>query len=130
MASVFPLSRTQENYGSAWAAARLARSMTWHTSGALLAFAALQLWGVIALAGEPGARALPFVALGLLTLIAIPFARRLERRWRDLSSTALPSDGLVSHFRRDRSRLWRLALLVPTLWIGLFAVAAEAATLI
>lgn len=126
MASVFPHSRTQENYGSAMAAPRLARSMTWHASLALLVFAGVQLWGVMALSGSPGSRALPFIALGLLILLAIPFARRLERRWSDLARSALPSDGLVTSFRRDRSRLWRLALLVPTLWIGLYAAVAEA----
>lgn len=127
MASVFPQSRTHEKYGSAVAAPRLARAMTWHASTALLAFAGLQLWGVIALANMPGARILPFVALGLLILIAVPFARRLERHWRDLAASALPSSGLLMHFRRDRTRLWRLALIIPTLWLGLFAVVAEAA---
>ena len=129
MASVFPLSRTQEKYGSVLTAPRLARSMTWHTSAALLAFAGLQLWGVIALANMPGARTLPFVALGMLVLTAVPFARRLERRWRDLAGSALPSSGLEHVFRRDRSRLWRLAVFIPLAWIGLFAVVAEAAPL-
>ena len=128
MASVFPHSRTHKKYGSAVAAPRLARAMTWHASAALLSFAGLQLWGVVALARAPGGQVLPFVALGLLLLVAIPFARRLERRWRDLAASALPSSGLLMHFRRDRSRLWRLALIIPTLWLGLFAVAAEAAS--
>lgn len=130
MASVFPHSRTQDKFGSAQAAPRLARSMTWHASAALLAFSGLQLWGVIALADVPGAPILPFVALGLLILIAIPFARRLERRWRDLAASALPSAGLVTSFRQDRSRLWRLAVLVPSLWIGTFAAVAEATTIL
>ncbi|MEK6542099.1 MAG: hypothetical protein AABZ45_08270 [Pseudomonadota bacterium] len=127
MASVFPHSRTQDKYGSAVAAPRLARAMTWHASAALLAFAGLQLWGVVALSNVPGARILPFVALGLLILIAVPFARRLQRRWHGLAGSALPSSGLEHIFRRDRTRLWRLALIVPTLWLGLFAVVAEAA---
>lgn len=100
--------------------------MTWHASAALLAFAGLQLWGVIALANVPGARILPFVALGLLILIAVPFTRRLEQRWRSLAGSALPSSGLEHVFRRDRTRLWRLALVVPALWLGLFAAVAEA----
>ena len=103
--------------------------MTRHASAAVVTFAGLQLAGIFALATEPGARVLPYVALAMLLLFAIPFARRLERRWRGLATSALPSVGLLSHFRRDRSRLWGLALLLPTLWIGLFAVVAEAAPL-
>jgi hypothetical protein len=98
-------------------------------SGAVVTFAALQIFGVVAFAGLPGGGWLPLVALGLLLLIAIPFARHLDRRWSRLSDTALPSPGLMHSFRRDRARLWRLACIVPTLWLGLFAVMAEAATL-
>lgn len=110
------------------AAPRLARAMSWHASGALLLFAGIQIAGVIALADLPGGSALPFVALAMVLLIAVPFSRSLERRWSGLAGSALPSSGLVQAFRADRSRLWRLALVVPTLWIGLFAVVAEAAT--
>ena len=129
MATVFPLSRTHDKYGSAVAAPRLARSMTRHASAAVVAFAALQLAGIFVLSREPGANILPYVALAMLLLFAIPFARRMERRWRGLAHSALPSVGLLSRFRRDRSRLWGFALMLPTLWIGLFAVVAEAAPL-
>ncbi len=94
-----------------------------------MTFALLQIAGVVALSDIPGGSALPFVALALLLLIALPFSRMLERRWSGLASTALPSTGLVQAFRADRSRLWRLAVIVPTLWIGLFAVVVEAAQL-
>ncbi len=129
MASIFPLSRHQENYGSVTAAPRLARSMTLHASAAVVTFAGLQLGGVIVLADQPGAPALPFVAFALLVIIAIPFARRLQRRWQGLAQSALPSNGLLASFRQDRSRLWRLALLVPGLWIGAYTVVAEATPL-
>lgn len=127
MASVFPGSRTAESFCSRHGAARLARAMSWHASGALLLFAALQIVGVIALSGMPGGQMLPFVALALLVLVAVPFSRRLERRWSRLADTALPGPGLTVRFRKDRERLWRLACIVPTAWIGLFAVAAQAA---
>lgn len=103
--------------------------MSRHASGALLTFALLQIAGVVALSDMPGGSVLPFVALSVLLLVALPFSRMLERRWSGLASTALPSSGLMQAFRADRSRLWRLALIVPTLWIGLFAVVAEATTL-
>ena len=129
MASVFPGSRAQSSFVSSYGAPRLARSMSHHSSGALLTFALLQIAGVIAFNSLPGGNWLPFIALGLLFLLAIPFSRRLERRWSHFSETALPSPGLMVSFRRDRARLWRLACIVPTLWLGLFAVVAEAATL-
>ncbi|MEQ1510370.1 MAG: hypothetical protein ABL909_08245 [Sphingopyxis sp.] len=129
MASIFPHSRAQDNYGSPWAAPRLARAMTLHASLAVLAFAAIQLWGVVALADQPGGRILPFLALLFLLLAAVPFARHIERRWHGLASSALPSAGLEGRFRRDRGRLWRMALLVPTIWIGAFGAAAEASSL-
>jgi hypothetical protein len=103
--------------------------MSRHASGALLTFALLQIAGVVALSDMPGGSALPFVALATVVLVALPFSRMLERRWSALASTALPSSGLMQAFRADRSRLWRLALIVPTLWIGVFAVVAEASTL-
>ena len=129
MASVFPGNRTHISFVTPHGAPRLARAMSHHASGALLTFALLQVAGVVAFNSLPGGNWLPFIALGLLLLIAVPFSRRLERRWTHFSDTALPSPGLMVSFRRDRARLWRLACIVPTLWLGLFAVVAEAATL-
>lgn len=129
MASVFPGFRTHISFVSPHGAPRLARAMSHHASGALLTFAVLQIAGVVAFNSLPGGNWLPFIALGLLLLLAVPFSRRLERRWTHFSDTALPSPGLMVSFRRDRARLWRLACIVPTLWLGLFAVVAEAATL-
>lgn len=122
MASVFPQSRTQSYVQPLVGAERLARHMSWHASGALLTFAALQIWGVLTLIHVPYGRSLPFVALAILLLVAVPFSRRIERRWHDFANNALPSSGLLIRFRKDRSRLWRLAFLMPTLWIGGFAV--------
>jgi hypothetical protein len=103
--------------------------MSWHASGALLLFSLLQIAGVIALSAMPGGRVLPFVALALLILVALPYSRALERGWSRLADTALPGPGLTGRFRRDRERLWRMACIVPTAWIGLFAAAAQAAVL-
>ncbi len=101
--------------------------MSLHASGALIVFAMLQVAGVVAFAGLPGGALLPFLALLLLVVAAIPHARRMERRWSRLSDTALPSQALIARFRRDRAALWRLALLAPALWLGLFAGIAQAA---
>lgn len=129
MASAYPLARTRYHHFATMGAAQLARAMSWHASGALLTFAALQVAGVVVLAGLPGSGALPFVAFGLLMLLALPFSRALERRWTRLAHVALPSAGLVDRFRRDRARLWRMALLVPLGWLGFYAAMAEAAIL-
>lgn len=126
MASVFPLGRAQANWGSPDTASRLARRMSRHASAALLMFAAVQIVGIILLNDLPGGRMLPYVALALLVLGAVPFARRVEARWQDLEKRALPCPGLRARFRADRSTLWRLALAVPALWLGTFAVAARA----
>lgn len=120
MASVFPLSRTHENREFLPSPSKLARAVTLHSSLAVLTFAALQVCAVVALAQQPGGSMLPFVALAVLILLFIPFARRIERRWRNLAAAALPSDGLLVSFRRDRQLLWRLALIGPLAWVALF----------
>ncbi len=107
----------------------LARAMSMHASLALLTFAALQIAGVVLLANWPGGPNLPFVALGALLLLAIPFARRIERRWARLSENALPCPALHTRFRRDRRSLWRAALAVPPIWLASYAVVARAAGL-
>ena len=67
--------------------------------------------------------------LASLMVLAVPFTRHFERRWANLARTALPSATLLTLFRRDRARLWRFALLVPVVWLGGYAVMAEAAIL-
>jgi hypothetical protein len=126
MASVFPQSRTYLGVEALVGADRLAKSMAWHASGSLLTLAALQIWGVLTLINLPFGRSLPFVALAVLLLIGIPLTRRIERRWHRLAANALPSSALLIRFRQDRARLWRLALIVPTVWIGLFALVSRA----
>lgn len=128
MASVFPGNRTSESYCSRASAPRLAKAMSWHASGALLLFALLQIAGAFAVSGLPGGRLVPFVALALVLLVAVPFSRSLERRWAGLAGSALPCPGLMTRFRHDRQKLWRLACIVPTLWLALFAAVAKAAT--
>lgn len=125
MASVFPQSRGYSAIQQMVGPERLAKHMSWHASAALLTFAGLQIWGVLTLIDLPHARILPFVALAILLLVAVPYSRRIERRWHAFANTALPSSGLIVRFRKDRGRLWRLAFVVPTLWIGLFALVSK-----
>jgi len=126
MASVFPLGRIASVRSEEVRAAQLARAISFHIAGALVLFAIVQVLGVFALIDMPGGRVLPVAALAVLIVIAIPFARRLERRWSDLAVTALPSRGLHQRFVRDRSRLWALATAGPVIWLSLYAATAQA----
>ena len=127
MASVYPQSRGQIHTISAIGPRSLARGITVHTSLALMVFAVLQAVGVVALNDLPGGRWLPFIALAVLILIAVPFSRRVERRWRRMADQALPSSRLRNDYRRDRAQLWRYATIAPLLWIGSYSVVAQAA---
>jgi hypothetical protein len=128
MASVYPSRRVRSYSIRAQRAGSLARRMSRHSAGALLVFSIIQVWAVVTATPVAGGQWLPLIALGLLIVIAIPFARRIERRWGDLADNALPCPALVTQFRRDRARLWALALLVPALWVLSYAAVAEAAT--
>ena len=127
MASVFPGVRVNPRYTTPVSAPSLARAMSWHASGALMLFALMQIAGLL-LVDNAARGPAPFIALALVVLGAVPFARRLERRWARLAETALPSDGLINRFRQDRARLWRLALIVPPIWLGVAVLMSDTAT--
>ncbi|MBX9729527.1 MAG: hypothetical protein K2X31_11525 [Sphingopyxis sp.] len=127
MASVFPGARVNPRYTTPVSAPSLARAMSWHASGALMLFALMQIAGLL-LVDNAARGPAPFIALALVVLGAVPFARRLERRWARLAETALPSDGLINRFRQDRARLWRLALIVPPIWLGVAVLMTDTAT--
>jgi hypothetical protein len=126
MASVFPSARVHPRVTTPVSAPSLARAMSWHASGALMLFALMQIAGLFLIA-DAAHGPLPFIALAFVVLGAVPYARRLERRWARLADTALPSDGLINRFRNDRARLWRLALVVPPLWLGVSVLMSETA---
>ena len=96
----------------------LGARMTRHVAVALMLFAILQIWLVNAALELGASRLVSIGALVTLLAFAIPFARRMERRWHRLGEQALPSPALTAQFRRDLVWLWSLALLLPPLWIG------------
>jgi hypothetical protein len=125
MASVFPGSRSFSSALALPGGRQLARGMSRHIAGAMLGFALWQMWLAAAFMQAHGGAVLPWAALGLLVLFAVPLARRLERRWQRLAADALPCHGLLSRYRRDRALLWTFALLVPPVWIGMVLLAAR-----
>lgn len=97
---------------------KLARGMSRNSSAAMLVFAGWQAWLAASFAHMPGGMTLPWAALALLVIGAIPLARMMERRWHRLADEALPCPGLIAAYRRDRALLWLLALTMPPLWLG------------
>lgn len=110
-------------------ARQLGRRMTINVAAAILVFAIIQIWLVASVVSLGVSTLVAGIALILLVGIAIPGARRLERRWHELSRGALSSHGLHARFRRDIRRLWLAVLMIPMLWVGgaLFATQAMAA---
>jgi hypothetical protein len=99
-------------------ARNLGARMTRHVAVALMLFAIVQIWLVNAALEHGASQLVTIGALVTLLAFAIPFARRMERRWYRLGEQALPSPALTAHFRRDIMWLWTLAVLLPPLWIG------------
>jgi MprA protease rhombosortase-interaction domain-containing protein len=115
MASVFPQSQAALPLLAMPSGRELSRGMSRHAAAAMLLFTGWQIWLAVALSNLPGGAAMPWVALTLLIIGAIPFARRIERRWQRLTVNALPCPGLLTAYRRDRGRLWLAAVALPPL---------------
>lgn len=97
-------------------ARRLARRMTAHVACAILVFALVQLWAVGWAMDAGGPAFLPYVALAVLLVVALPLARMVERRWSARGRDAVPSLELGRQFRRDTRRLWMTTLALPVAW--------------
>jgi hypothetical protein len=118
MASVFPGTKSVSNPLALPSGRALARGMSRHASVAMLVFALWQVWLALRFADSAGGGALPWVSLVLLMIGAIPFARHMERRWQRLTQDSFPCPGLVAAYRRDRRRLWLLAISAPVIALG------------
>ncbi len=118
MASVFPTKTGSLHALALPTGRRLARGMSRHTSAAMILFAVWQTWLAANFVHVPGGAALPWAALALLTVGAIPLARRLERRWYQLAAEAFPCPGLIGAYRRDRALVWGMAVAAPPLWLS------------
>lgn len=108
-------------------AATLAQRLTVHIALSLVSFALVQLWIVSSAVSLGASRALPFISLAALILVALPVARVFERRWSNFAAKSLPSRGLLARYRADVRTLWACALLVPPLWVGTLLFVGKAA---
>lgn len=118
MASSYSSRRVMRSANFTARADSLGHRMTRHIAAALVVFAVAQIWLVSAAIDAGAPRMLSAIALTALVALAIPFARRTERRWHQLAQEALPSPALSSRFHRDVRRLWLLALGLPACWVG------------
>lgn len=91
----------------------LAKRMSSHLAGALVAFALLQIFVVAKMGGSLILHLGIVVAIGGFALAA----RGLEHRWVALRDSGLPEAGLMARFRTDLLQLWAASLLSPLLWI-------------
>lgn len=97
-------------------ARHLGNQMTRHVAAAVIVFAVMQIW-LVSAAIEAGApRGISVMAMIVLLIAALPFARITERRWQMLARQALPSPALMARFRGDVRRLWLLTAIVPAMW--------------
>ncbi len=102
-AEVFGLRETEEKIGDC-----IGDVDAWLS---LVRFALVQLWIVSSAVSLGASRALPFVSLAALILVALPVARVFERRWSNFAAKSLPSRGLLARYRadgngRDGGRNW------------------------
>ena len=99
---------------------RWKRRISNHAAAALLVFTLLHIVCVAAASGYTGARWVKYLGIALLILVVIPAISRIEARWEALTRQPLGPAEIVTHFRRERRRLWLAAITVPFLWTGLF----------
>ena len=60
------------------------------------------------------------IGIALLVLVVIPAISKIEARWEALTRQPLGPAEIVTHFRRERRRLWLAAVTMPFVWTGLF----------
>jgi len=99
---------------------RWKRRISNHAAAALLVFTLLHIVCVTAASGYTGARWVSFLGIALLVLVVIPAISKIEARWEALTRQPLGPAEIVTHFRRERRRLWLAAVTMPFVWTGLF----------
>lgn len=91
---------------------------------ALLTYTGLQIFMTMGALEAHNTSLLPYFALVLLVGAIIPACRWFERRWNRLDDAHAADPNLAAAFKRDRRRLWLLAIGLPFLITGLFKALA------
>ncbi|NBC37061.1 hypothetical protein GTZ99_10885 [Novosphingobium sp. FSY-8] len=99
--------------------------MSDHIAYALLVYTGLQIFVTIGALRAEGPSLLPYLALVILVAGIIPACRGFERRWQDMGQAqddAQAHATLATRFRRDCLMLWAMAIGLPFVITGLFAL--------
>ncbi|MFK7842496.1 MAG: hypothetical protein AB8B54_09550 [Sphingorhabdus sp.] len=95
------------------------KKMSNNCAAALLVYTMAQIFFVLSFIETKGMSIAPYFGLVLLVAVIIPFCRKFEKRWADMSSSGLSEQSLAAKFRSDQMILWVLALGLPFVFVAL-----------
>lgn len=98
------------------------KKMSNNCAAALLVYTILQIVLVLDLIETKGISIAPYFGLVLLVAVIIPFCRKFEKRWINMSSSGLSEQSLAAKFRADQVVLWLLAVGLPLVFAGLIKI--------
>lgn len=96
------------------------RRMSDNIAYALLVYTALQIFVTMSVLKGGGSSLLPYLALIILVVAIIPSCRRFEKHWNSLTSAQAVDPQFAVCFRRDRLKLWLVAIGLPFVITGVF----------
>ena len=99
-----------------------ARKMSNNCAAALLVYTMLQIFFVLGFIQTEGISIAPYFGLVLLVAVIIPFCRKYEKRWENMSSVGFTQQSLAAKFRTDQITLWLLALGLPVVFVGIIKI--------
>ena len=94
------------------------RKISDHVAYALLGYTALQIVVTMGALENDGESILPYFALVLLVAAIIPGARMFEQRWEKLTDDEAADPALAPEFKRDRLKIWAVAIALPFIVTG------------
>ena len=96
------------------------KRMSDNIAAALIVYTTLQIFLTMGALHANGGSLLPYFALVVLVAAIIPACRLFERRWNRLSEAQAADRRFAKPYRRDRMRLWLMAIGLPLAITGLF----------
>jgi len=95
------------------------KKMSNNCATALLVYTMMQIFFVLSFIETKGMSIAPYFGLVLLVAIIIPFCRKYEKRWENMTSVGLSQQSVAARFRKDQVVLWVLALGLPFVFVAL-----------